>query len=52
MNASNANQGRMDTWQTILGWAAMAVVYGAYVPWIAKRLNHTRGRRPVKPEDR
>lgn len=35
----------MDTWQTILAWAALAVVYGTYVPWIARRLKDTPGRR-------
>jgi hypothetical protein len=33
----------MDTWQTILGWTALAVVYAAYVPWVARRLRPARG---------
>jgi hypothetical protein len=41
----------MDMWQTILGLAALAVVYGAYVPWIARRLNGT-GRRDARDRDR
>lgn len=35
----------MEWWQSILAWGALAVVYGAYVPWIARRLSETRDKR-------
>jgi hypothetical protein len=41
----------METWQSILAWTALAVVYLAYAPWVAERLGYKRGRRaPIHAE--